>query len=89
MPKFKSHVVATERRDKAGQIVKSGEAIAVPIDDAAMLEPISDTAIEMGLVVNPKTEKPYTMPEFREKQKELTEMFHQREIEAGKRRSSM
>lgn len=89
MPKFVSKLVALERRNKEGVVVKSGEAIAVPVDDAAMLEPISDTAVEMGLVINPKTEKPYTMPEFREKQKELTEMFKVKEAEANRRRSVM
>jgi hypothetical protein len=89
MPKFRSQLVATEKRGKDGQVIKSGEAIAIPVDDAAMLEPISDTAVEMGLVINPLTEKPYTMPEFRAKQAELTDMFKKREIEANKRRAVM
>ena len=89
MPKFKSIVVAAEKRNRDGIVVSAGQAVCIPLDDAAMLEPVCDTALEKGLIENPVTGKPYTREEFDAKKIEIKAMFLAREKEANKRRPSM
>ncbi len=89
MPKFRSVIVAQEKRNRDGIVVQAGQVVAIPVDEAAMLEPICDTALEKGLIPNPKTGQPYTREEFDAEKVRIKEMFHQRELEANKRRPSM
>lgn len=86
MPKFKSVSTRKEKKNKEGEIVEGGETCFVPLDDAAMLEPICDKALAAGMIINPLTQQPYTEPEFRAYQIELKAKLKAREAEALRKR---
>lgn len=88
MPKFKSHLVREEKVDKDGKIKQMGEIVLIPMDDAAMLEPCCDKALQMGLI-NDAEGKPYTAEAFEKRREEIRKNFRALQKEDMKRRQPL
>lgn len=85
MPKFQSQLVKSEKLDKDGKILQAGEIVLIPLDDAAMLEPCCEKALNMGLIKD-ENGKAYTHEAFEKKREELRKIYRARQIEDLRRR---
>ncbi len=86
MPKWKSVLVKKEKKE-GGQVVDLGEVVMVPMDDAAILEPEVEIAIEHK-AWKKEDGTPYTKEEWEVKKVQVKEKFANNYKEFMKRRTN-
>lgn len=76
MPKFKSVCIKKEKRDAHG-VIEEGQTVWVPLDDAAILEPEVEAAIEAKEWKHPDG-RPVTKDEWLQMKEEIKKRFDEK-----------
>ncbi len=87
MPKWKSVLIKKEKKE-GGQVVDLGEVVMVPMDDAAILEPEVELAIEHKAWLKEDGKTPYTKAEWEDKKIQVKEKYKHNFKEFMKRRAN-